>query len=612
MAVQSSQNQVLRYVGVDVDPVNWGWLCDRGRFGHEYVNSPERLRGPLVRRGDDGLVGATWSAAVRTAAAAIAGALERGGPASVAVIGGARLTNEDAYAWAKLAKGVIGTDNVDAQLGDGLPAELVLGLPPATIDEVCRPGGTVIVAAADLKEELPVLFLRLRHAVVNDGVTVIELSPQRTSVSELAAVTILHRPGEVAVAARALIGAGVEGDGQSLDQGLLAEARALLPPGDDPPVTVVVGRQSLAESDEFVADAAAALRAGLPAARFLPALRRANVRGALDMGLTPGFLPGRTTLDAGRSVYGRSWPALPAERGLDTAGILAAAAAGAIEVLVLLGADPLADFPDAELARRALAAVPTVVAVDLFPTGSVLQADVVLPAAGFAEQDGTTTNVEGRVSRLRQKVTPPGTARPDWMIAAELATTLGADLRLESAEQIWAELISLAPAHRGLSLVDLGDVISGDGVVVPRPSTDAPPAGLYEFEPGEPVGLAPNDAYGVRLVLTRKLYDLGTTVQQSPSLAGLAPGSVLRVNAYDFDKLGVAPGERVRVKSPRGAVTTEIVRDPGLPRGSAGYHANQPGVDLGGLLDAGQRVTHVRIDSEPAPAPAGAGPGAEG
>ena len=133
----------------------------------------------------------------------------------------------------------------------------------------------------------------------------------------------------------------------------------------------MIGRQSLAESEEFIADAASVLLGGLPGATFLPALRRANVRGALDMGLTPGLLPGRTTIDAGRAGYERRWPGLPAQRGLDTAGILAAAAEGAIEVLVLLGADPLADFPDPDLARAALAAVPTIVAVDLFVTDSV-------------------------------------------------------------------------------------------------------------------------------------------------------------------------------------------------------------------------------------------------
>ena len=100
---------------------------------------------------------------------------------------------------------MIGTDHVDAQLGDGLPAEVVLGLPRATIDEVCAPGGTVLLLAPDLKEELPVLFLRLRHAVVRDGVTVIELASQRTPMSALAAATLLHRPGAAGEVARALL-----------------------------------------------------------------------------------------------------------------------------------------------------------------------------------------------------------------------------------------------------------------------------------------------------------------------------------------------------------------------------------------------------------------------
>ena len=124
----------------------------------------------------------SWGEALSTAAAA----LKAASPDKIAVLGGARLTNESAYAWAKLAKGVLGTDHVDAQLGDGLPAEVVLGLPRATIDEVCAPGGTVLVLGPDLKEELPVLFLRLRHAVTRDGVTLVELATQRTSASDLA------------------------------------------------------------------------------------------------------------------------------------------------------------------------------------------------------------------------------------------------------------------------------------------------------------------------------------------------------------------------------------------------------------------------------------------
>ena len=173
VSVESSRNQVLRYQGVDVDPVNWGWLCDKGRFGFEAQRSADRLSEPLVRDGDAHAT-TRWT----TALDQVATALRATRPDRVAVIGGARLTNEAAYAWAKLAKGVIGTDHVDAQLGDGIDAEVALGLPAATIDEICEPGGTVVLVGPDLKEELPVLYLRLRDAVVSHGVKVIEVAPQ--------------------------------------------------------------------------------------------------------------------------------------------------------------------------------------------------------------------------------------------------------------------------------------------------------------------------------------------------------------------------------------------------------------------------------------------------
>src|SRR5439155_9467162 len=120
--------------------------------------------------------------------------------AAVGVIGGARLPNEDAYAWAKLAKSVLVTDNVDCQLGDGLPAELVLGLPRATIDEACS-APAVVLLGPDLKEELPVLYLRLRAAAVEGHTRLVELTPQPTGLSKYAAATVPYRPGEAAAAA---------------------------------------------------------------------------------------------------------------------------------------------------------------------------------------------------------------------------------------------------------------------------------------------------------------------------------------------------------------------------------------------------------------------------
>ncbi len=590
IVVQSSRNEVLRYQGVDIDPVNWGWLCDKGRFGFESVNSADRLGGPLVRSGEH-LTEVPWGAALSRAAEAI----REAAPDRVAVLGGARLTNEDAYAWAKLAKGVIGTDHVDAQLADGLPAELVLGLPRATIDQTCAPGGTVLVLAPDLKEELPVLFLRLRHAVVNDGVTVVEVAPGRTSVTELAAAALAHRPGTAGEVVAALLAGGGDREVGGIEPEALAAAARLLAAG---PVTVVLGRPSIGESADGVVAAADAIHAAHPQVRFLSALRRGNVHGALDMGLSPGLLPGRVTLAAAGGWFtDGGWPAVPAARGLDAAGILEAAAGGKVDVLFLLGADPLADFPDRDLATRGLAGARTVVAVDRFLTASVAQADVVLAAAGFAEVDGTHTNIEGRVSTVVRKITPPGTARPDWMIAAELSRLLGTDLGLGSKAQILGEIAALAPAYAGLTL----DVLTGpaglDGVVVPLPAAgDAearPPLVGYTALPT--VTAPPVDAYSLRLVATRKLYDLGTMVQRSPHLAPLAPGASVRLHPHDFDRVGVAAGTSVNVSSARGSIALPVHPDQGVPRGTAAVLVNQPGADITALIDAAAPVTDVRV-----------------
>ncbi len=594
VAVQSSRNQLMRYVGVDTDPVNWGWLCDKGRFAFEAVNAADRLGEPLVRDGGE-LRPARWSEAVRVAAGAVRATLDTHGPAAVGVIGGARLTNEDAYAWAKLAKGVIGTDNVDAQLGDGLPAEVVLGLPAATIDDVCTPGGTVVVVGPDPKEELPVLFLRLRHAVVNDGVRLIEISPSATSLTELAAAGLLCRPGEVAEVARALVGSGGSSDAGGVDPAALATARELLGAADGP-VRIVLGRASLAESATWTVDAAAALTAALPDATFLVALRRGNVRGALDLGLAPGMLPGRVTLDAGRDHFAAAWPGVPAERGLDTTGMLQAAVDGTLRTLVLIGADPLGDFPDADLARRALAAVDTIIATDTHLTASSALAHVVLPAAGFAEVAGTTTNLEGRVSVLGQRVTPPGTARSDWILAVDLAAALGADLGFDSAGAVWDEVERLAPAHAGLTAEVLAGPGGADGTVVPLEGASAA-IPLVTFSAPEPEPLGGHDAYALRLVSTRRLYDEGVAAQHSPGLAGLAPGASLRLHPADLERLGVADGGTVTVTSSRTSLSVTVAADASLPRGSAGVWFNQPGVAAAELINVADPVTLVQVAS---------------
>ena len=617
VTLESSRNHMLRSQGVDVEPVNWGWLCDKGRFGFEAIDHDERLREPLIRKSDE-LIGASWAEALGAAGRA----LDKAEPSAVAVLGGARLSNEAAYAWAKLAKGVIGTDNVDAQLGDGLPADVVVSLPQATIDDVCAAGGTVLVLSGDPKEELPVLFLRLRDAVVSGKVRIVEISVTDTGLTPIAAVSLRHRPGEAHEAMQALLSLR---DSSVVLSGDLVTAQALI--DVDGPLTAIVGRTSVAESPASVVEAVAELLDSKPKTKFLSALRRANVRGAIDMGLAPGLLPGRVSLDAGSQWFAETWPTVPAEAGLDAAGILQAAADGKIDVLVLLGADPVVDFPDRELAVRAIAAARTVIAVDTFLSESAKHADVVLAAAGYGETDGTTTNIEGRVSLIKQKVTPPGTARHDWMLAAELAFRLHADLALESVDEIWDEIERLAPAHAGVTRELLHSRVGSDGVLVPlRPEvalaaqgTPVQIQGTTESEP-DPTEVAavepeaasvppmtwrrperyetpPRDSYSLRLVATRKLYDQGTLLQHAPSLAGLAPGTELRVSSSDLERLGAGDGGRVKVSSSRGSVTVDLHADPSLSKGTAHLYVNQSGPDPAVLIDAASPVTDVRIES---------------
>ncbi|HRE03076.1 MAG TPA: 2Fe-2S iron-sulfur cluster-binding protein, partial [Ilumatobacteraceae bacterium] len=176
-ALQSTRDELVRIQGVDSEAVNWGWLCDRGRFSFETVGNGERLGTPLVLT-EQGHVPTSWNSALGSATQLLRDAVAAGGAGSVAVLGGARLTNEDAFAWARLAHDVIGTPNVSAQLGDGLPVG-VLGLPRATIAQAAN-AKTIILLGPDLKEELPVLYLRLRDAAVKKRSRIIEFAPKES------------------------------------------------------------------------------------------------------------------------------------------------------------------------------------------------------------------------------------------------------------------------------------------------------------------------------------------------------------------------------------------------------------------------------------------------
>ncbi len=539
VVVQSTRDELVRYQGVDSDPVNWGWLCDKGRFGYEATNSPNRVRVPQVRK-DDEMVETSWAAALTEAAKLIKGAVERDGAGSVAVLGGARSANEGAYAWATLARS-LGVTNLDAQLADGLPGEVLLGLPRATIDEACA-ASTIVLLGTDLKEELPVLFLRVRDVTEKRKARVIEVSTHDTSLSKLAHRSVRYRPGDQAQAVRQL----------------LADEAAQL--GGN--VVVIVGRGNLAEHVQPTLDAIAELQAGVPGVRFLPIARRGNTVGALAAGLRPR------------------------DGGLDAQGILEAAAAGRISCLVLLGADPLSDLPDVSLARKALANVGSLIAVDTVVTASNRNAAVFLPATAAGEHNGTTTNIEGRVSSVAQKVTA-GTPRPDWMIATELGDRLGHDLGFTSLDEVTHELSvtvdAFAPATAAALAADRNGVLLDlAGALTVQPSRTEPPV---------------PSSYEYRLIVSRKLYDAGQTVANSASLAHLAPGARLRLHPLDADRLGASAGSLVKVTSARTALTLAVEPDPAIARSTAWVAFNQPNASAADLIDSGAWAIDVKVES---------------
>ena len=430
VAVQSSSGRLTRLLGIDSDPVNHSWLCDKGRFGFEAVNGVDegndeldvtdprrRITEPMIRK-DGELVAVGWGEALSATGAILRAGTEKS-PQGVGAIGGAQLTNEGAYAWVALLKGVLGTDSVDSQLGDGLDAGHVLGLPRATIDEAAE-ACTVLLLSGDLREELPVLFLRLRERAVEQQSSLIDLGPRSSALSPLAAVRLPARPGDAPLIARALRGDAsavtqLQGhpEGRTFSDGDLDKARSLIG-GDGTGVVVVLGRTSLAEDAEFVEAAARELHGAFPNAKFLPALRRGNVLGALEMGMTPGLLPGRTTLDSPSPELRSTWPLVPSEVGRSALEQLRALG-GNQEVLLLLGADPLVDVADAALASRAVGAARSIISVTGHGSPVLAHATVVLPASVSYERPGTTTNIEGRVSRLGQKMVAPGLAWADFM-----------------------------------------------------------------------------------------------------------------------------------------------------------------------------------------------------
>ncbi len=622
IAVQSSGNRLTRVLGVDSEPVNHGWLCDKGRFtldsvdGHEgeadVLSAATRITEPMVRR-DGELTAVSWGVALAEAARLLHEAAEAD---AIGAIGGASLTNEGAFAWERFLRGAVGTENIDVQFGDGLDPVLVQALPLATIDDAAN-APVVVTMTGDLREELPVLFLRLRESFAHRHHALIELASAPSSLGSLARHSLSVRPGETPVIARAVVGGHLP-VGTLVSEAQLSEVRSLL--GDGTGVVIVVGRANLAEDQRLADEAIAILAQGLPHAKFLVALRRSNVRGALDMGLAPRLRPGRG-VDATAA-------------GRDTPAQLAAMADGVQRVTVLLGGCVLGNVLDQDLAIAALS-TSNVIAVTGHGGATLAYADVVLPASVQHERVGTVTNLEGRVTAVAPKISAPGSAWPDVAIAAELALEWGQDLGLGSVE-LCAQAIEETTGYAALSALQDqafdGVVMGLDVTPVARHAMDpmafpgirsTKTAGLGEssgtttlLDASSSAATAPAtfadvratkvdvplaDAYALRLVVARRLYDRGIAMQGSPALAALVEATTLTVHPRDLDHLGLASGARVKVRAAHGDFEIGVVTDESCVRGTcvaALGTLDENGVNVVATMsDSSSPVTQVRLET---------------
>ncbi|WP_020106663.1 NADH-quinone oxidoreductase subunit G [Nocardia sp. 348MFTsu5.1] len=524
------RGKVLRRLAGDDPEVNEEWNCDKGRWAFTYETSRDRITTPLIRNADGNLVTASWPQAVAAAAAGLKTAGTRAG-----VLVGGRTTAEDAYAYGKFARTVLGTNNIDfrnrahsSEEASFLSARIA-GRPMALTYSDLEKAPTVLLAGFEPEEESPIIFLRLRKAARKRGLTVISIAPFASNgLRKMSGGLIKVVPGAEPAA---------------LEQ--LRTSDHLKAPG----AVILVGERlaqvpgALTAVGEL-ADATGATIGWVP--------RRAGERGALEVGALGNLLPGgRPVSDPVaraqvRQVWGTEVPPTP---GLDTAEILAAAATGDIGALVVGGVE-LADLPDPDAALAALAAAPFVVSLEMRESTVTDLADVVFPVSPVVRKDGTFVDWEGR-PRSFDAALPSDSAMPDQRVLDAISRRMGRGIDLPDAMNARDELGRLGPWD--------GDFETASAT----PSSEVP-----RTQPGQAV-----------LASWRMLLDSGRLQDGEPHLAGTARRPVVRLSEATATENGVRGEELVTVSSEHGSITLPLeVTD--LPDRVVWLPLNSPGSSL--------------------------------
>ncbi|MFX0538942.1 NADH-quinone oxidoreductase subunit G [Ornithinimicrobium sp. Y1847] len=529
---------VLRRMALNDPEVNEEWNCDKGRWAFTYPTLDDRLRDPVVRGEDGAYAVVAWRAAFDAAAQGLAAA----GAGGTGVLVGGRVSVEDAYAYAKFARVALGTNDIDhrarphsAEEADFL-ASTVVGrreVSYATLEQA----SSVLLVGLEPEDESPIVFLRLRKAMRRNKTQVYGVAPFASrGLTKLGGTLLASAPGTEAEVLQALLehrtsGAGTPVDGatQPLPEATDGTQGSEYTAASDAltETSVILVGERLATVPGALSAAAALAESTGAALAWVP--RRAGERGAVEVGALPVLLPGgRAVTDAAaREQVAGVWGAeLPAAPGRDTTAILTAAAEGELAALVVGGLE-IADLPDPELARRALARA-FVISLEVRETEVHDYADVILPVAPQQEKAGAYANWEGRLRPFERAL--ESSAVSDHVVLDRVAGALGHRLGTGSVTEIRGELSAL-------------------GTVETRPEAPSV-AATGPASPGEGEAV---------LATWHHLLDAGSMQDGEPFLAGTAAKATARISAGTAEGLGVAEGELISVGTDRGEIVLPVV-----------------------------------------------------
>jgi formate dehydrogenase alpha subunit len=641
--IETEGNRIVAVNGSPKSRVSGGNLCVKGRFGMDFIQHPDRLTKPLIRRGgkQSPFEEASWEEAIAYVAQRLNEVKAKHGPHKIAGISSARASNEDGYVFQRLMRGALGTNNIDhcARLCHmasvvALKQAIGSGAPTASAIDI---GMADVLLAVGLNpfNAHPVIASELMRAKYEGGAKIIVADPRRTELADRADLWLRLRPGtnvsllnsiahvivREGLADNAFIGARTENFAAfaaslgyapeqtagttGVEPELVRRAARMYAKGRRGMVLWGMGiTQHLKGVDGALAMANLSLltgQIGRPGTGIMPLRGQCNVQGASDMQGLDNALPGYHSIGdpAARAKFEQAWGIeLPRNSYLTIVEMESAAAAGDIRAMYIMGDNPMVASPDTTTVEAGLRNLDFLVVQELFMSETARLADVVLPAAAFAEKDGTFTNTERRVQLLRKAVEAPGEARPDWRIVCDVSTALGHPMTYPSTAAIMEEIASLVPAYAGIRHERLTD----GGLQWPCPSTSHPGTRYlysekFPTESGRASFTALSQQRAIEevsddfplIVDTGRLlehYDTGTMTRRSRGLNHLRPYGEIEISPQDAWRYGLETGDRARLSTRRGSIEA-LVRITGrLPEGMIFYPFHFPEQPASRLVSA--------------------------